>query len=176
MIEIKPNETYYLKDSIIVIQSVVDFNGNPDTVIYSNIKDNFIEKKTVSYISLKNFIEDNIVDYVDSVEPVKVEVFSQLKSILKNEDMNPKSKDLIIKFLQARYIKGLETYKVPLTSFNNRSAIQDLLEELLDSLMYVSQQIIELSLCKYEDVNFYNQMFKNLLKLTDEIIEKEFLT
>jgi len=70
----------------------------------------------------------------------------------------------------------LETYKVPLTSFNNRSAVQDLLEELLDSLMYTSQQIIELSLYNYEDVDFYNEMFKNLLKLTDDIIEKEFLT
>lgn len=47
--------------------------------------------------------------------------------------------DTIIEDLNERKAKGIATYGVPLTSFNGRNAIQDLKEEILDSLVYLQQ-------------------------------------
>lgn len=51
--------------------------------------------------------------------------------------------DLLIKEIRARKKQGIKTYGRPLTPFNGRSALQDLLEELLDACHYIKQKIIE---------------------------------
>lgn len=51
--------------------------------------------------------------------------------------------ELVIKDMQKRIEIGLERYGKLLTSFNGRSSLQDLYEELLDACMYIKQRIIE---------------------------------
>lgn len=51
--------------------------------------------------------------------------------------------DLVIEDIKKRADVGLKKYGRPLTSFNGRSALQDLYEELLDAAQYIKQEIIE---------------------------------
>lgn len=59
---------------------------------------------------------------------------SSIPSLLKNE---------VIQKLRDREWKGLQTYGESLTTNNNRNAIKDLEEELLDALAYAEQAELE---------------------------------
>lgn len=65
-----------------------------------------------------------------------------------SEQPKPKGKGeaifpLVIKDLQERERKGIETYGESLRADNGRNALQDLYEELLDAALYVKQVIVE---------------------------------
>jgi len=50
----------------------------------------------------------------------------------------------VIKDIEARMAQGIRTYGKALHTFNGRSALQDLYEELLDSTVYIKQILMEL--------------------------------
>ncbi len=49
----------------------------------------------------------------------------------------------VIKDIKARAKAGRKKYKKPLQTFNGRSALQDLYEELLDAAQYIKQLLME---------------------------------
>ena len=51
--------------------------------------------------------------------------------------------ELVIEDIKKRADIGLAKYGRPLTAFNDRSALQDLYEELLDAAQYIKQEIVE---------------------------------
>lgn len=51
--------------------------------------------------------------------------------------------DLVLEDLKARKQLGLERYGTFLQAFNNRNAMQDLYEELLDACVYIRQVLEE---------------------------------
>lgn len=63
--------------------------------------------------------------------------------------------NLIIKEIEARKQKGIETYGEALTAFNKRDSTQDALEEALDLAHYIKQWQIE----RQEMVSFIIDIF-----------------
>lgn len=59
------------------------------------------------------------------------------------ETIYPIAQQYLVKKLKERYEKGLETYGTPLQTFNGRDCLEDLMEELLDGLMYTIQAMLE---------------------------------
>jgi len=50
--------------------------------------------------------------------------------------------ELVIEDIKQRADIGLAKYGRPLTAFNDRSALQNLYEELLDASQYIKQEIV----------------------------------
>lgn len=48
-------------------------------------------------------------------------------------------KNNVLTLLEKQYQKGMQKYNTPLQTFNGRDAYNDLMEELVDGLMYATQ-------------------------------------
>lgn len=59
------------------------------------------------------------------------------------ENTNPHIADLVIEDMRVRKELGIKRYGIALQSFNDRDALQDLYEELLDACVYIRQVIEE---------------------------------
>lgn len=81
---------------------------------------------------------EQLVEYTRNI----VEVPEEQPDPIESEFSRPVVPE-VMKDLEARMAKGIETYGVPLKSHNGRSGLQDLYEELLDACCYIKQVMME---------------------------------
>jgi len=164
---IKINEIIYNSDPEepdVVIFQVFDKKEKSD---YFNVG----VPQTISYSSLISFLERAGFTIYDS-NNIQIEIFPIVKEDVSLSNLTKKESKFISSFLKERYKKGLETYGQPLITNNKRSAIQDLLEEILDGMMYSKQAELEFSLInnKKEAVK-YKEIFNKLLTISTELLD-----
>ena len=79
--------------------------------------------------------------------PVEVSSSPEIGQPVQPEPVtNPESQNVVpevMKDMTERMIMGIKSYGVPLQTFNGRSPLQDLYEELLDAACYIKQAIME---------------------------------
>jgi hypothetical protein len=80
------------------------------------------------------------------------------------------SKREICKILNERLRKGFKNYGVHLCTFNGRDAVQDLIEEISDAVLYLEQAIEETN-NKFEEIEKLIEIKEDLFSIFERILE-----